>query len=143
MITPPISLPTPVTGIESGPTQRVDRTNLAEEFGKALKDASAAEHNATTAAEGFAKGDPSIGIHEVVIASEKANIAVRYATTLKNGKLEIFYNQPQTEVCIHAIFPHAGYRPCWYATRNTVRTVSEGQALRAASRTARPYRADC
>jgi hypothetical protein len=47
-----------------------------------------------------------------------------YATMLKNGKLEIFYNQPQTEVCIYAIFPHAGYRPCWYAARNKVRTVS-------------------
>jgi hypothetical protein len=46
------------------------------------------------------------------------------AATLKNGKLEIFYNQPQTEVCIYAIFPHAGYRPCWYATRDKVRTVS-------------------
>ena len=76
-------------------------------------------------------------------ADALGTVTYYYATTLKNGKLEIFYNQPQTEVCIHAIFPHAGYRPCWYATRNTVRTVSEGQALRAASRTARPYRADC
>jgi len=47
-----------------------------------------------------------------------------YATPLKNGKLDIFYNQPQTEVCIYAIFPHAGYRPCWYAARDTVRTIS-------------------
>ena len=98
MITPPISLPTPVTGIESAPAQRVDRTNLGEEFGKALKDASLAEHNATTAAEGFAKGDTSIGIHEVVIASEKANIAVRYATTLKNKALEAYRELMQTQV---------------------------------------------
>jgi hypothetical protein len=47
-----------------------------------------------------------------------------YATPLKNGKLDIFYNQPQTEVCIYAIFPHAGYRPCWYAARAKVRTIS-------------------
>lgn len=47
-----------------------------------------------------------------------------YATTLKNGKLDIFYNQPQTEVCAYSLFPHAGYRPCWYATREKVRTIN-------------------
>jgi hypothetical protein len=45
------------------------------------------------------------------------------ATALKNGKLEFFYDQPQTEICGHAIFPHGGYRPCWYAKRHTVRRV--------------------
>ena len=46
-----------------------------------------------------------------------------YATLLKNGRLNIFYNQPQTEVCVYALFPHAGYRPCWYAVREKVRTI--------------------
>ena len=46
------------------------------------------------------------------------------STVLKNGRTEIFYDQPQTEVCIHALFPHAGYRPCWYAVKNRVRAVS-------------------
>jgi len=46
-----------------------------------------------------------------------------YATPLKNGRLNIFYNQPQTEVCVYALFPHAGYRPCWYAERERVRTI--------------------
>ena len=46
-----------------------------------------------------------------------------YATRLKNGRLDIFYNQPQTEVCVYALFPHAGYRPCWYAVREKVRTI--------------------
>ena len=41
----------------------------------------------------------------------------------KNGRLEVFYNQPQSEVCVYALFPHAGYRPCWYAVRNKVRTI--------------------
>jgi hypothetical protein len=45
------------------------------------------------------------------------------ATALKNGKLEFFYDQPQTEICGHAIFPHGGYPPCWYAKRHTVRRV--------------------
>jgi hypothetical protein len=45
------------------------------------------------------------------------------AARLKNGKLDIYYNQPQTEVCVYSLLPHAGYRPCWYAVRETVRTV--------------------
>jgi hypothetical protein len=37
---------------------------------------------------------------------------------LKNGKTEIYSDQPQTEVCIRALLPHQGYRPCWYAARD-------------------------
>jgi hypothetical protein len=46
-----------------------------------------------------------------------------YATMLKNGRVEVFYDQPETEVCVHALFPHLGHRPCWYATRHTVHRV--------------------
>ena len=84
-----------ITGIEKQPRDKID---LAESFGKALSDAHAAEHNATDAAERFAKGDPGMGIHEVVIASEKANIAVRYATTLKNKAIEAYRELMNTQV---------------------------------------------
>jgi hypothetical protein len=43
-----------------------------------------------------------------------------YATMLKNGRVEVFYDQPQTEVCVHALFPHRGLYPCWYVARHTV-----------------------
>ena len=46
------------------------------------------------------------------------------ATMLKNGRVEVFYDQPQIEVCVHALFPHLGYRPCWYVTRHTVRRIA-------------------
>ena len=46
-----------------------------------------------------------------------------YATTLKNGRVEVFYDQPQTEACVHALLPHLGLSPCWYAARCTVRRV--------------------
>jgi len=45
------------------------------------------------------------------------------STTMKNGKVEVFYDQPLTEVCVHAIFPHFGDRPCWYASRKTVKSI--------------------
>ncbi len=46
------------------------------------------------------------------------------ATMLKNGKLEVFYDQPRTELCLHSLFPHFGYAPCWYLVRNNVRVIS-------------------
>jgi hypothetical protein len=46
-----------------------------------------------------------------------------YATTLKNNRVEVFYDQPQTEVCVRSLFPHLGHRPCWYASRDTVKRI--------------------
>jgi hypothetical protein len=51
------------------------------------------------------------------------SVTFYYATALKNGRTEIFYDQLQTEICVQALFPHAGYRPCWYAARSQVRMV--------------------
>jgi hypothetical protein len=44
-------------------------------------------------------------------------LTVYFATRLKSGKLEIFTDRPQSEVCAKALFPHFGYRPCWYVRR--------------------------
>jgi hypothetical protein len=46
-----------------------------------------------------------------------------YEADLKNHKFEVFAGQPQQETCVRAIFPHDGYRPCWYASRKTIREV--------------------
>lgn len=43
------------------------------------------------------------------------------AAPLKNKRVEVFYDQPQTEICVHSLFPHFGHRPCWYAGREPVR----------------------
>jgi hypothetical protein len=44
-------------------------------------------------------------------------LKVYVGTKLKSGKVEIFTDQTETEVCAHALFPHFGYRPCWYVRR--------------------------
>lgn len=56
----------------------------------ALQKAGDAERAADDAAQRFAAGDPGMGIHEVMIAAEKASITVRYAVTLKNRVLEAY-----------------------------------------------------
>jgi flagellar hook-basal body complex protein FliE len=94
-IIPPIAPAIPgAMGVE----RAAPKVDLAGSFGKALEDAHLAEHQATDAAERFAKGDSGMGIHEVMIASEKANISVRYATTLKNKALEAYRELMNTQV---------------------------------------------
>ena len=51
------------------------------------------------------------------------NVTFYYATRLKNNRVEVFYDRPEVEVCVHSLFPHFGRRPCWYARRQTVRVV--------------------
>jgi len=47
----------------------------------------------------------------------RETLTVYFATRLKSGKLEVFTDRPQSEVCAQALFPHFGYRPCWYVRR--------------------------
>ena len=93
MIAPVQGLP-PVEGVK--PAEK--STDVGEGFGKALKEAREMSDDATRQAEAFANHDPKVGIHEVVIAAEKANIAVRYAVTLKNKALEAYHELMNTQV---------------------------------------------
>ena len=79
-------------------TQPKSSDDLAQSFTKALDEARSYQNNATESAEKFASGDPAMGIHEVMIATEKANIAVRYATTLKNKCVEAYRELMNTQV---------------------------------------------
>jgi len=46
-----------------------------------------------------------------------------YSTLTKNGREEIFYDTPQTRTCVHSIFPHAGFPPCWYLGPSDLKRV--------------------
>lgn len=97
IVPPTATVASELTGV-GGVERSAPRVDVGSSFSKALEEAHAAEHTATDAAERFAKGDPGMGIHEVVIASEKANIAIRYATTLKNKALEAYRELMNTQV---------------------------------------------
>jgi hypothetical protein len=32
----------------------------------------------------------------------------------KSGKTVFLFNPPEAQTCVHALFPRAGYVPCWY-----------------------------
>lgn len=46
-----------------------------------------------------------------------------YAVQKKNGKPDFYFEEPQTQVCVHSLFPHFGYSPCWYLSRRTVQRI--------------------
>ena len=46
-----------------------------------------------------------------------------YAVPFKNGKNEYDFGDPETRTCVHALFPHFGYSPCWYVNRHTDKRI--------------------
>jgi hypothetical protein len=48
-------------------------------------------------------------------------ISVYDSAKLKNGRVEVFYDVPLPETCVHSLFPHQGYNPCWYAKGSQVK----------------------
>jgi hypothetical protein len=58
------------------------------------------------------------------VGNALGSVTYYYASALKNGKAEVYFDQPQTEVCARSLFAHSGHSPCWYASRkNNVRTI--------------------
>jgi hypothetical protein len=41
-----------------------------------------------------------------------------YAVLQKNGKTQYIFDPPQAQPCVRAVFPHAGFLPCWYLSRH-------------------------
>jgi len=41
-----------------------------------------------------------------------------YAVLQKNGKTQFIFDPPQAQTCVHALFPHGGWMPCWYLSRH-------------------------
>jgi hypothetical protein len=46
-----------------------------------------------------------------------------YAVKQKDGKTEFIFDQPETQACVHSLFPHFGSRPCWYVNREKLKRI--------------------
>jgi hypothetical protein len=46
-----------------------------------------------------------------------------YVIPHKDGKAEFVFGEPETQVCVHSLFPHSGYNPCWYVTRGNLKPI--------------------
>lgn len=41
-----------------------------------------------------------------------------YDVTLKSGKSDFYFLDPQKQTCVNSLFPHLGYNPCWYVRKH-------------------------
>lgn len=80
----------------SSPAKKAEGPDFADVLSDAMKQAGEAERAAETKASEFARGEA--GIHETIIAQERAGIAVRYAVTVKNKALEAYREIMNTQV---------------------------------------------
>ena len=46
-----------------------------------------------------------------------------YAVREKDRKTEFMFTEPEPQTCVHSLFPHLGYRPCWYVGRRNVKRI--------------------
>ncbi len=44
----------------------------------------------------------------------------QYAVRQKNKKFEYYFDAPEEQACVNALFPHFGAKPCWYLVRHKV-----------------------
>ena len=42
-----------------------------------------------------------------------------YDVGLKSGKSDFYFLDPQKQTCVNSLFPHLGYKPCWYLRKHT------------------------
>lgn len=53
----------------------------------------------------------------------QTTVETLYAIHEKDGKTEYQIGQPETDTCVHSLFPHFGDLPCWYAGRHTEKRI--------------------
>jgi len=46
-----------------------------------------------------------------------------YLIPQKNGKTEIVFQPAQPQQCVHSLFAHEGYLPCWYLSRHPEQAI--------------------
>lgn len=65
-----------------------------------------------------------------------------YVIPHKDGRAEIIFGEPENQMCVHSLFPHLGYTPCWYLKRQAQKTQVMGEYSRRRLRAARAISAD-
>jgi|HubBroStandDraft_1064217.scaffolds.fasta_scaffold207159_1 hypothetical protein len=48
-----------------------------------------------------------------------------YAVKLKNARTELMFQPPESQPCVHSLFPQLGASPCWYLERHTIERIDE------------------
>lgn len=97
-IAPIAPIAQPIVAEAAAPTRAAGGAAFGDVLGDAIASARATERTSTDLSARFGEGDPTVGIHETMIAAEKANVSLRYATTLKNKLVEAYRELMATSV---------------------------------------------
>ena len=54
----------------------------------------------------------------------KVTVYTYYAIEKKANKIEFDYAGAEDVPCVHSIFPHFGYSPCWYLSRHAEKRIN-------------------
>ena len=46
------------------------------------------------------------------------------AISEKSNRTEFVFESPLILTCVHSLFPHVGYQPCWYLSRHTEQRIN-------------------
>lgn len=74
----------------------------------------------------YAGDDLSVRYHIPRSRQQFGSVTIqRYdAISEKNNKTEFVYEDPIVQTCVHSLFPHLGYTPCWYLNRHREQRVN-------------------
>ena len=54
------------------------------------------------------------------------DVQIMWAIKQKDGRIDYELGDTETRPCVHSLFPHSGYSPCWYLTRQKYLTIKVG-----------------
>jgi len=54
---------------------------------------------------------------------EAVQVQRTYAIPHKDGRAEFVFGPRETQTCVHSIFPHLGYTPCWYLNKSAQKPI--------------------
>ncbi len=46
-----------------------------------------------------------------------------YALHKSKQKTNFMFAEPEAQTCVHALFPHSGFPPCWYLRRHAEQRI--------------------
>lgn len=80
-------------GQEQMPGQRVDQTNgprFGDLFSQAINKVNSVQQSASATANAYMRGDPSVDVTDVMIASQKSTVAFQAMTQVRNKVVEAY-----------------------------------------------------
>jgi hypothetical protein len=52
------------------------------------------------------------------------SVSSYYAVQEKNNKTEYIFNNQENQTCVHSLFHHLEYTPCWYLSRHAEKQIT-------------------